>query len=476
MRSKTPKVLHRLCDLSMIGHVLDSARALDPDRLFVVVGHGRQAVTDHLAGLPPGAGAPIEPVAQDPQRGTGHAVRSVVEISGLPSGTVVVGCGDIPLLRHETLAELTRAHEAAGNAVTVLSGRFQDPTGYGRIVRDGSGALREIVEHREATTAQREITEVNSGVYAFDAGLLSSAVTRLAAGNARGEEQLTDAVGLLGSDGYRVGSVLAPDSAEIFGVNDRVQLGQVHRLRNERLLAHWMHAGVAVVDPRSTWLGVDVTLEPDATIHPNTRLTGRTHVAETAAVGPDCALHDTYVGPGATVRNAVGEGAEIGPEASVGPYTYLRSGTKLARKARAGTHVETKNAEIGVDAKVPHLTYVGDATIGEGTNIGAATVFVNYDGQTKHHTRVGEHVSVGSDTILVAPLHIGDGAYTAAGSVITEDVPPGALGVARERQRNVEGWVQRRRSGTPSAEAARKAEGESRAHHEGPDPSTHEGA
>lgn len=455
MKSKTPKVLHELCGRSMLGHVLASARALEPEQLLVVVGHGRDLVTAHIAATDPAA----KTVVQEPQGGTGHAVRAAIEEVDVPHGTVVVGYGDTPLLRTETLAELIRAHEAAGNAMTVLSAEVPDPTGYGRVVRDTAGAVREIVEDKDAGADQREIREINSGVYAFDGAVLATAVTRLPTDNVQGEEYLTDVLGILRGEDRRVGAVAASEPTDILGINDRVQLAEVHRLRNERLLTYWMRAGVTVIDPHTTWLDIDVTCERDAVIQPNTQLTGRTHIAEDASVGPDCTLRDTSVGAASAVHNAVCDGAEIGPGASVGPYAYLRPGTKLARGAKVGTYVETKNADVGAGTKVPHLTYVGDATIGEGANIGAATVFVNYDGQDKHHSTVGDHAFVGCDTMLVAPADVGDGAYTAAGSVITETIPPGALGVARGRQRNIEGWVERRRSDTPSAEAARKASG-----------------
>lgn len=453
MKSKTPKVLHTLCGRSMLGHVLASARALDPEQLLVVVGHSREAVTDHLARLDPA----VKAVTQEPQRGTGHAVRTVVETMGAPQGTVVVTYGDTPLLRAETLAALTAHHDAAGNAVTVLTAEVPDPTGYGRILRCEDGSVLHIVEEKDATPEQRAIHEMNSGVYAFDGALLADALSRLQSSNAQAEEYLTDVLSILRGDGHRVGASMATDYHDVLGVNDRAQLADIRRLRNERLLEQWMRDGVTFVDPRTTWVDVDVTLEPDAVIHPGTHLRGRTYVAADAEVGPDCTLTDTAVDAGATVRNAVCDGAEIGPGAAVGPYTHLRPGTRLERGAKAGGFVEMKSARVGEGTKVPHLSYVGDADIGAGSNVGAATIVVNYDGQQKHHTHVGEHVRVGSDTMLVAPVRIGDGAYTAAGSVITEDVPPGALGVARGRQRNVDGWVGKRRPRSASAEAAQRA-------------------
>jgi bifunctional UDP-N-acetylglucosamine pyrophosphorylase/glucosamine-1-phosphate N-acetyltransferase len=339
----------------------------------------------------------------------------------------------------------------------VLTARVPDPSGYGRIIRDDGGSLAEIVEEADATAAQRAIDEINSGCYAFDGALLADAVKRVATSNAQGQEYLTDVVGILRGDGHLAGTVLAAEAAEIQGVNDRVQLAQAQRACNGRLLEDWMRAGVTIMDPSSTWVDVDVTLAQDAEILPGTHLEGRTDIGPGARIGPDCLLRDTSVGQDATVLYSVCESAEIGPGASVGPYARLRPGTRIGPGAHIGTHVELKNATVGEGAKVPHLTYVGDADIGDHSNIGAATIFANYDGMAKHHTTIGSRVFTGSDTVLVAPVTIGDGAYTAAGSVITEDVPPGALGVARGRQHNSAGWVERQRPGTGSAQAAAAA-------------------
>ena len=457
MRSTTPKVLHTLAGRSLVGHVIAAARELGPEDLVVVVGHGRDAVTAHLADLDPN----IRTAVQEPQNGTGHAARIALEQLPGVEGTVVVVYGDTPLLTGRTLRRLASAHAAEGNAASVLTAVLDDPHGYGRVRRDPDGAVAAIVEQRDADEAHLAITEINSGMYAFDAGLLRSALGRLTTDNAQGEEYLTDVLAILRSDGHRVGAVVAEDADEVLGVNDRVQLAHARRVLRDRILDTWMRAGVTVVDPATTWVDVDVTLEPDAVLHQDTRLHGRTHVAAGAQVGPGSTLRDTTVGEGAVVRHAWCEEAEIGPRATVGPFTYLRPGTRLGEGSKAGAYVEIKNAQVGAGAKVPHLSYVGDAEIGEGSNIGAATVFVNYDGVTKHRTVVGDHVRIGSDTMLVAPVTIGDGAYTAAGSVITEDVPPGAMAVGRARQRTILGWVARKRAGTASARAAEAASGPS---------------
>jgi bifunctional UDP-N-acetylglucosamine pyrophosphorylase / glucosamine-1-phosphate N-acetyltransferase len=333
-------------------------------------------------------------------------------------------------------------------------------------VRDPvSGAVTEIVEHKDASEAQRAVREINSGVFAFDGQLLADALGKVRTDNSQGEEYLTDVLGILREAGHRVGASVAVDHREIAGINNRVQLSEARRILNDRLLTRAMLSGVTVVDPATTWVDVDVTFVQDSVVHPGTQLHGSTHVGEGAEVGPHSRLTDTHVGAGARVDNTVAYSAHLGDHASVGPFAYLRPGTRLGAKGKIGTYVETKNANIGEGPKVPHLSYVGDATIGEYTNIGAASVFVNYDGKDKHHTTVGSHCRTGSDNMFVAPVTVGDGAYTAAGSVITKDVPPGSLAVARGQQRNIEGWVARKRPGSAAAKAAeaasREAESES---------------
>ncbi|WP_280905016.1 bifunctional UDP-N-acetylglucosamine diphosphorylase/glucosamine-1-phosphate N-acetyltransferase GlmU [Streptomyces sp. MAA16] len=455
MKSATPKVLHQLCGRSLVGHVLAAARELEPRHLVVVVGHAREKVTDHLTGIDPD----VRTAVQAEQNGTGHAVRmGLEELGGGVDGTVVVVCGDTPLLTGATLRALAATHSGDGNAVTVLTAEVPDATGYGRIVRDdATGAVTGIVEHKDATDAQRAIREINSGVFAFDGQLLADALKKVRTDNSQGEEYLTDVLGILREAGHRVGASVAGDHREIAGINNRVQLAEARRILNDRLLEAAMLAGVTVVDPATTWVDVAVTFEQDALVHPGTQLLGVTHLGEGAEVGPNSRLKDTRVGAGARVDNTVADGAQVGAGATVGPYAYLRPGTRLGARSKVGTYVETKNASVGEGTKVPHLSYVGDATIGEFTNIGAASVFVNYDGQDKHHTTIGSHCRTGSDNMFVAPVTIGDGAYTAAGSVITKDVPPGSLAVARGQQRNIEGWVARKRPGSAAAQAAESA-------------------
>jgi len=455
MKSRTPKVLHTLCGRTMLGHAMAAARALDPQRLVVVVGHARDEVAAEVGEQDPRARV----VVQEEQLGTGHAVRMVTEALGVFSGTVLVTYADMPLLRGETLRELTSRHLAAGSAVTVLTARG-DAAGYGRIVRDDDGNFLRIVEERDATPAELGIDEYNSGCYAFDGVLLADAIKRVTTDNKQNQEYLTDVVEILRGDGHPIGSMLAADCAEIQGINDRVQLAAARRALNDRILEHWMRAGVTVADPATTWVDVTVTIGQDAEIGPQTQLEGRTVIASGARVGPGCLLQDTAVGEDAMVLHAVCRQAEIGQGATVGPFAYLRPGARVERNAHVGTYVEVKNSVVGPGAKVPHLSYVGDAHIGEGSNIGAGTIFANYDGVAKHRTTVGRDAFVGSDTVLVAPLTVGDGAYTAAGSAITQDVPSGALGIGRGRQHNSEGWVERNREGSRSAQAASRARSE----------------
>ncbi|NKI40760.1 bifunctional UDP-N-acetylglucosamine diphosphorylase/glucosamine-1-phosphate N-acetyltransferase GlmU [Streptomyces physcomitrii] len=457
MKSATPKVLHELCGRSLVGHVLAAARELAPRELAVVVGHAREQVAEHLAGVDAG----VRTAVQEEQLGTGHAVRMALAELGEVDGTVVVVCGDTPLLRGETLGRLVAAHATDGNAVTVLTAEVPDATGYGRIVREpGSGAVAGIVEHKDASEAQRAIREINSGVFAFDGRLLAEGLGRVRRDNSQGEEYLTDVLGILRELGHRVGAAVAADHREIAGINNRVQLAEARRVLNERLLEAAMLSGVTVLDPATTWVDVAVSFGQDAVLLPGTMLLGETSVGEGAVVGPNSRLTDVRVGAGARVDNSVAEGAEVGAGASVGPFAYLRPGTRLGVASKAGTFVEMKNASVGEGTKVPHLSYVGDATIGEFTNIGAASVFVNYDGEAKHHTTVGSYCKTGSDNMFVAPVTVGDGAYTAAGSVITKDVPPGSLAVARGQQRNIGGWVARKRPGSSAAKAAEAAERE----------------
>ena len=453
MRSAIPKVLHRIAGRSLVEHAVRAAAGLAPDQLAVVVGHGREQVTEHLEALD----VKLTVAVQDNQRGTGHAVSCALAALPALSGTVLVTYGDVPLLDTATLEALLAEHASEGNAITVLSAIVYDPTGYGRILRDDDGTVTGIVEHRDATDEQQDIAEINSGIYAFDAEVLATGLTELTPHNAQGELYLTDLVGIARAAGRRVGAMLCADPWLVEGVNDRVQLAALGGELNRRLVERWMRDGVTVIDPATTWLDSDVRLARDVVLEPGVQLRGHTVVGEGATIGPDTTLTDVEIGPGATVIRTHGRESTIGAGASVGPFAYLRPGTRLGDKGKIGTFVEVKNSDIGTGTKVPHLSYVGDATIGEFSNIGAASVFVNYDGVAKHRSVVGSYARTGSDNMFVAPVTVGDGAYTGAGAVIRRNVPPGALAVSGGPQRNLEQWVLKHRQGTASAEAAQRA-------------------
>jgi len=448
MKSATPKVLHAIGGRTLLSHAIAAARGVHPQHLAIVVRHERDLVAAHIAQVD------VDAVIadQDEVKGTGRATECALD--ALPEGlegTVLVTYGDVPLLTAETLRRLLQAHAASQSAATVITATLPDPSGYGRILRAADGSVAGIVEHKDATDAQLEITEVNSGLYAFDAAVLRKALAQVGTDNAQGEKYLTDVLAIARAEGLLVSAHLIQDLWQTEGVNDRVQLA---RLGAEG----WMRAGVTVVDPATTWIDSDVTLGRDVLIHPQTQIHGASTIGDDVVLGPDTTLTDVEIGNGASVIRTHGSLAVIGAGATVGPFAYLRPGTELGAKGKIGTFVETKNAQIGAGSKVPHLTYVGDATIGEQSNIGASSVFVNYDGVNKSHTTIGSHCRTGSDNMFVAPVTVGDGAYTGAGTVVRKDVPPGALAITVAPQRNLLGWVHKKRPGTTSAQAAEAAE------------------
>ncbi|WP_179276702.1 bifunctional UDP-N-acetylglucosamine diphosphorylase/glucosamine-1-phosphate N-acetyltransferase GlmU [Rhodococcus sp. RS1C4] len=460
MRSKTPKVLHPLAGRTMLAHALHAAADLGPDHLVTVVGHDRERVTESVLELSEELGRTIVTTVQEQQLGTGHAVQC--GLSALPDdfeGTVLVTAADVPLLDGHTLKALLDEHLSAPlpAAATVLTFVPDDANGYGRIVRADDDQVAEIVEHADATPAQVLIDEVNSGVYAFDATALRVALGKLSTANAQHELYLTDVVKISKSSGLPVYGTQLADPDLVMGVNDRVQLAHVTAVLNRHIVEKHMRAGVTVVDPATTWIDIDVTVGADVRLEPGVQLLGSTHVGEDAVIGPDTTLRDVVVGERASVVRTQADKSTIGSGATVGPFAYLRPGSDIGDSAKIGTFVETKNSTVGNHSKVPHLTYVGDATIGEHSNIGASSVFVNYDGVNKSRTVVGSHVRTGSDNMFVAPVRVGDGAYTGAGTVLRNDVPPGTLAVSAGSQRNIEGWVEKKRPGTAAADAAARA-------------------
>jgi len=453
MRSSLPKVLHRIGGRPLVGHVLDTARDLGPAHVMVVVRHERDRVAEAIAGVAP----EVVVVDQDEIPGTGRAVEVALEALPDFDGDVLVLSGDVPLLDAETLVALVRSHRAQSAAATLLSAIVDDPTGYGRVLRDATGAVERIVEQKDATDDEARVQEINAGVYVFRAASLRSQLARVGTDNAQGEKYLTDVIGLLRAESAAVAASVVSDVSVTLGVNDRVQLAEAARLLNARTVRRWQLAGVTVQDPETTWIDVTATLAPDVTLLPNTHILRATTVATGAVIGPDTSLEDCEVGEGAVVRRTDATLAVIGAGATVGPFAYLRPGTELAARGKIGTFVETKNSQIGEGSKVPHLSYIGDTTIGRGVNLGAGAITANYDDIAKHRTEIGDEVHSGSHNVFVAPVRIGDGAKTGAGAVIRKDVPPGALALSVAPQRNVEGWVENNRPGTGAAEAAARA-------------------
>ena len=454
MKSTRAKVLHEIAGRSLLDHVLHAIAPLQAKEVRVVVGASKDEVIAHLKEVSPAS----RTVLQEVRGGTGHAVKLALENYG-GSGSVLVCAGDTPLLTSETLTNLFNAHNSSKASATVLTTEMPDPSGYGRVIRDNDGNLAEIVEERDATESQKQTLEINSGVYIFDLDELRVALSQLSASNSQKEEYLTDVIAILKKSGKKVGAFSSHDFTEILGINDRSQLSTSSFIMNARICDALMRSGVTIVDPMSTWIDMTAEIDIDVRIEPGTAIKGKCKIGKSAVIGPRTTLIHCNVGSNAHILESHCDSSAIGANAVVGPYSHLRSGTVLAGHVKVGSFVEIKNSTVGESSKVPHLSYVGDATIGTESNIGAATVIVNYDGVEKHQTTIGDHVRIGSDSMLVAPVTIGDGAYTAAGSVITEDVPPGALGIGRAKQTNILGWVLKKRKGTKSAEAAAKKEG-----------------
>ena len=439
MRSALPKVLHPICGRPMILWPLLAARAAGAERV-IVVDNPKRLLAEHL---PEG----VETAIQAQPLGTGDAVAAAAG-SIDPDAPVVVVNGDMPLITGEAIAAAVAAHGEAGAAATLASMELEDPSGYGRVIRDGDGDVERVAETKaagDATAEELAIREVNAGLYVFDAAALLAALTSLRSDNAQGELYLPDVVPVMRAAGKGVQAHPLADPDLALGVNDRVDLADVTRLAQRRIQQAHQRAGVTIVDPASTLIDATVAIGADTTIEPSTYLRGRTRIGARCSIGPASTVIDSVLADGVSVRHSYLDGATAGDGVTIGPFAYLRPKAVLQENAKAGTFVEIKNSTVGPGAKVPHLSYVGDADIGEGSNIGAGTITANYDGREKHRTTIGSRVRVSVDTSFVAPVTVGDDAYTAAGSVITDDVPPGALGVARQRQKNIEGYAERRR-------------------------------
>jgi len=440
MKSQMPKVLHKVAGHPMIDHVLKTAGSISPATISVVVGHAAEIVRARFA-----ADAGIGFALQEPQLGTAHALQQVEPLLAGRTGTVILLSGDVPLLGRQTLEALISRHCGANAAATVVTAIVERPFGYGRIVRS-KGQIVRIVEERDASPVQRKIKEINSGIYAFDLAPLFDALRDISSKNAQGEYYLTDLIAIYRRRKLLVDTLLVDDPREIRGINSRSEMAEVSKLvtqtKNEELMA----AGVTLIDPATTYIDLDAEIMPDTVIHPGAIIEGRTRIGSGCEIHGYVRIVDSEIGDRATINNfCVISGSRVAEGAVVGPFAHLRPASEVGAGAKVGNFVELKKTTLGPKAKVSHLSYIGDATVGAGVNIGAGTITCNYDGTTKHQTVIDEGAFIGSDTQLIAPVHVGKGAYVAAGSSITEDVPAGSLGIARGRQTNVAGWVEKKK-------------------------------
>lgn len=438
MKSERPKVAHELLGVPMVRFVVQAAQAAGCDRIVAVTGHKADLVE-----------ALIEDVAcvrQDQQLGTGHAVMCARSEVGAETRSLVVLAGDTPLISAETISGLIAVRESSGSTVTVLTARMSDPTGYGRVVRNRDGEVERIVEEKDCTPEERRIDEVNTGVYCFDGPVLFAHLDKLTTENAQGEYYLTDMLAVFKREGLTVSAMQTDDALETLGINSRLQLAEATKVLQHRINRRLMAEGVTMTDPDLVWVGPDVQVENDVELLPMTVLLGTTKIGRGSVLGPNTRVTDSFVDRDCVIDSSILIQAQVGPGASVGPVAYLRPGAVLEEGSKAGTCVEIKNSVIGEGSKVPHLSYIGDAVVGKKVNVGAGSITCNYDGFAKHSTRIGDGAFVGSDTMLVAPVTIGEGAITGAGSSITRDVPPGALAVERSEQKTLDGWADKKRS------------------------------
>jgi bifunctional UDP-N-acetylglucosamine pyrophosphorylase/glucosamine-1-phosphate N-acetyltransferase len=439
MKSKLYKVLHPVCGKPMVSHVLDVVREASCERSIIIVGHGADAVKSEL-------GQSAEYALQEKQLGTGHAVMQAKPMLAEEDGVTVVICGDTPLVRKETVEAMIALHLQQGAAATILTAEINDPTGYGRILRGSDNSVLRIVEHKDCSPEETLIHEINTGTYCFDNRKLFQALEKVTNANAQGEYYLTDVIGILQGEGNVIVASLVEDPAEAIGVNDRIALGEAERLMRKRINTAHQVNGVTLIDANNTYIEANVTIGADTIIYPGSVLRGRTSIGSDCVIGPATELIDTNVGNGSTIRQTVAEGAEVGEECNVGPFAFLRPGTKLGRHVKIGDFVEIKNTVIGEHSKVPHLSYVGDAIVGSNVNIGCGAITANYDGYNKSKTEIGNNVFIGSNANLIAPLTIGNGAYIVAGSTITQNVADNDLAIARERQVNKAGYADKIRA------------------------------
>lgn len=438
MKSKLPKVLHKVAGKSMLQHVLDAANGAGSKRNIVVVGFGGDIVKEAI-------GDQAEFVVQAEQLGTGHAVQQAASILEGEDATVMVLCGDTPLVTSSLISKLYEGHKESGAKATVLTAVMPDSTGYGRIVRTADGSVARIVEQKDASPEERMIKEVNSGIYCFDGKSLFEALKKVGCDNAQGEYYLPDVLGILKEQGEKIGAVAADDYETTLGINSRVQLSGAEKILRRRKTIELMDNGVTIMDPDSTFVDADVEVGPDTVIYPFTWLEGKTVIGENCQIGPNCRFSNTRIGNNVTAHFAYGHDCIVDDGVDFGPYVHLRPNTHICNKVHIGNFVEVKNSNIGEGTKLPHLQYIGDADVGANVNCGCGTVTVNYDGKIKHRTVIEDNAFVGCNTSLVAPVRVGEGAYTGAGSVITKDIPAGNLSIGRAHQRNIDHWADKRK-------------------------------
>lgn len=434
MHSKVPKVLHKVCGVPMAGHVINCAHEVGDLEPVVIIGHGADQVRSSLSG--------VRFVVQEKQLGTGHAVLQAEKY--ITDGDILILYGDTPLLKPETLKDMHELHKSEGYGATILTSEFDDPTGYGRIIRNKEGLVEAIIEEKDADISIKAVKEINSGIYFFNGKELREALGHLNNNNSQGEYYLTDVIGIMRKKGLRIGAYLINDDEEIMGVNNRYQLSQANAIMRGRILRQHMLGGVTIIDPDSTYIDASVRISRDVTIYPGTMLEGATAIEEDSVIGPGTRIRDSKIGKAVSVQNSVVLESSIGEGTTVGPFAYIRPGNNIGKHARIGDFVELKNSNFGDHSKASHLTYVGDGDVGENVNLGCGVVFVNYDGKKKSRTVVGDNCFVGCNVNLVAPVKVNSGSYIAAGTTVTEDVPEGSLAIGRARQENKNGWVSKR--------------------------------
>lgn len=429
MKSKQYKVLHSVCGKPMVGHVLDTVKRVKSEKIVVVVGHGAEQVMAHI-------GDQAQYVKQEQQLGTGHAVQQAEAVLGGEEGTTIVICGDTPLVQADTIEQMLQLHQQSGAAATILTASFDNPAGYGRIIRNENGHVERIVEQKDCNAEEAAVKEINTGTYCFDNKKLFDALSKITNNNAQGEYYLTDVIAIFKNAGDIVQGYCTADLAEAIGVNDRVALAEAERLMRERINRQHLINGVTIIDPASTYIESEVEIGADTIVYPGVVLKGKTIIGEDCVIGAQSEISNSVIANGVSIKHSVLDKAEVGDESSIGPFAYLRPGSKVGKKCKVGDFVELKNAQLDDGSKVSHLSYVGDAVVGKEVNIGCGAITVNYDGINKFKTEIGDHAFIGSNVNLIAPVKVGEGAYVVAGSTITKDVPSGDLAIARQRQEN----------------------------------------